>query len=369
MFQHVVERIQSIDQSLGNRLNHQPQQIENDLFTNMNNDLKVVMKCNKCGNDMILRTKKDGNGKFLSCNTYPQCKNSVWFPNLVENVEVLEETCNSCGPNSKLVKIKFRQNPFIGEPNPNSFCLAGCDEDILQVLDVNSSSANRTVMNTSNRPANSNSNVPSITNTSNRPVNTSSNNRTGINTSNRPAVNTTLVPQVVRNAGNAPNNTQEIVCICNNAAKQLTVRKDGPNKGRKFYKCATDACNFFTWAPDDELSLNSTNNMPPPPPPPPAAAQVMNNDADEPNCNCNLAAVKRQVTKTGPNTGRYFYSCSKGPQQGCNFFKWCDSDGNDSFKGGKSNKRPASSSTQPRAKRKCSNCKEEGHTRNKCPRL
>lgn len=36
-------------------------------------------------------------------------------------------------------------------------------------------------------------------------------------------------------------------CKCNEPSIQLTVKKDGPNKGRKFYKCKTSACNFFSW--------------------------------------------------------------------------------------------------------------------------
>lgn len=43
-----------------------------------------------------------------------------------------------------------------------------------------------------------------------------------------------------------------IVCNCNESAVLLTVRKDGPNQGKQFYKCAKgqnqSPCDFFLWA-------------------------------------------------------------------------------------------------------------------------
>lgn len=46
---------------------------------------------------------------------------------------------------------------------------------------------------------------------------------------------------------------------------RLTVKKDGPNKGREFYKCPKQPpCNFFEWA--DGPALNSSFGGPRPPP-------------------------------------------------------------------------------------------------------
>jgi hypothetical protein len=38
-------------------------------------------------------------------------------------------------------------------------------------------------------------------------------------------------------------------CHCGTEAKRLTVRKEGPNKGRMFYSCSqeSDKCKFFEW--------------------------------------------------------------------------------------------------------------------------
>lgn len=108
------------------------------------------------------------------------------------------------------------------------------------------------------------------------------------------------------------------MCSCNQPAVQLTVRKEGPNKGKKFYKCTTGVqnggCDFFLWAPDTGTAGGDYNNR-----------TVVNNAGDVINCNCNQPATLRTVSKDGPNKGRQFYSCAKPMgQNNCNFFKWAD---------------------------------------------
>ena len=36
-------------------------------------------------------------------------------------------------------------------------------------------------------------------------------------------------------------------CECGDSARKLTVKKDGDNHGRAYYKCATGGCRFFRW--------------------------------------------------------------------------------------------------------------------------
>ena len=43
-------------------------------------------------------------------------------------------------------------------------------------------------------------------------------------------------------------------CDCGIPARQLTVTKDGPNKGRIFYKCSNsepDNCRYFEWGDEE----------------------------------------------------------------------------------------------------------------------
>lgn len=139
-----------------------------------------------------------------------------------------------------------------------------------------------------------------------------------------------------------PPNCQQSIpsCNCGNEAVERTVKKSGPNEGRRFYCCAKsfgepDKCNFFSWA--DGTSSNSergTNEnlgaetkfnrndqwfeQAPPPP--------QRNQQQALCCNCGGEVAERTVRKAGPNEGRRFYCCSKlsDDQSRCNFFSWAD---------------------------------------------
>lgn len=39
------------------------------------------------------------------------------------------------------------------------------------------------------------------------------------------------------------------LCRCQQASERLVVKKEGPRKGRTFFKCMQRACDFFEWAP------------------------------------------------------------------------------------------------------------------------
>ncbi|KAL9917189.1 topoisomerase 3-alpha isoform 2-T2 [Glossina fuscipes fuscipes] len=47
-------------------------------------------------------------------------------------------------------------------------------------------------------------------------------------------------------------NLPKIDCHCHKSSSSLTVRKEGPNKGRRFYTCSNrnKSCDFFKWADD-----------------------------------------------------------------------------------------------------------------------
>nr|XP_014098832.1 DNA topoisomerase 3-alpha isoform X2 [Bactrocera oleae] len=161
--------------------------------------------------------------------------------------------------------------------------------------------------------------------------------------------------------------TISIQCTgCHQQAKQCTVKKEGPNKGKLFYVCAkAKPCNFFQWVDDVDVArhtgLNEDNSLPQCP-----------LQTDSVKCNCGIAASSLIVRKEGPNKFRQFYTCSK-RDASCGFFKWKDealsqgaassiSQGDQSS----SNRKHASKDSAP--KRKCGLCRQEGHTRLKCPR-
>lgn len=92
VFRTVLEKIAQIDQTLANRLNDAPQQFQDPEINQ--EEYKSVLKCPKCGQDMVLRNKKTGDGKYLGCVGFPECKNAVWF-SLISTIEVLDESCET----------------------------------------------------------------------------------------------------------------------------------------------------------------------------------------------------------------------------------------------------------------------------------
>eukprot|EP00794_Sanderia_malayensis_P009163 gene9163-10136_t len=166
-----------------------------------------------------------------------------------------------------------------------------------------------------------------------------------------------------------------VVCSCGKPALQLTVRKDGPNQGRQFYKCADDnKCKFFLWA-DEGPGNNNTAQT--------GAARNFGSSAnssrsnDEAKCNCNQDAVSRIVNKDGPNKGRSFFACAKPKGQSCSYFQWADEDNNNNnnqsstWRGGSARGRGSArggyANTGQKRSRKCGSCGEQGHTKKTCP--
>lgn len=93
-----------IDASLANRLNDRPQEVHETII-NQQEEYRPVLKCPKCGNDMVLREKRNGDGKYISCVGFPDCKNAVWLSASIQSIEVLNQSCEE-------VEIKMEQLNF-----------------------------------------------------------------------------------------------------------------------------------------------------------------------------------------------------------------------------------------------------------------
>lgn len=52
-----------------------------------------VLKCPKCNSNMVLKTKREGNNKFIGCMSYPTCRNVIWLPETIQEVEIINERC------------------------------------------------------------------------------------------------------------------------------------------------------------------------------------------------------------------------------------------------------------------------------------
>lgn len=178
----------------------------------------------------------------------------------------------------------------------------------------------------------------------------------------------------------------------------LTVRKEGPNTGRQFYKCPKPqgggSCDFFLWA-------DASNTGPSAPTPSASYSRgagdttsfrqptFQNQQRDENSevcCECGETAKQLTVQKEGPNQGRQFYTCAKPRDAQCRFFQWGDDSGgsgggygqdsNERFSGGARydggsrgrgrgrgrGRANESLNNEPRRARKCGSCGQEGKT-------
>ncbi|XP_017272283.1 DNA topoisomerase 3-alpha [Kryptolebias marmoratus] len=351
-----------------------------------------VRKCPNCGLDMVLKKKREGNSKFLTCVGYPACKTAVWFPDSVLEVSRDDSVCPTCQPSPvHMLKLKFRRGS-LPPMMPLEFvgCIGGCDETLREVLDLkylrlgggggggggggDDPPALRTPR---AEPLRAPSSLPPVPSWSPQPRPPPAGGGVSVNTS-----------------GDA------IVCNCGQAALLLTVRKDGPNQGRQFYKCNSGSCNFFLWAdqpsqqkaPQSRGSSLSAQRTPQPPRPSPGFGNTsgggrgqgasVSGHVGHTMCNCNEAAATRTVQKDGPNKGRMFHTCGRSRDQQCGFFQWIDEnmpppDGFGGFNqvgdGGRRGRKAAaadrSANRPPAAKkpRTCSICHVPGHTRVTCP--
>ena len=177
----------------------------------------------------------------------------------------------------------------------------------------------------------------------------------------------------------------------------LTVRKEGPNTGRQFYKCPKPqgggSCDFFLWA---DASTSGGNSSAPAQPafgggrghesnsrqPPPFRNQPRD-DSSEICCDCGDPARQLTVQKEGPNQGKQFYACAKPIDTKCRFFQWGDEagggfgrgDSNARFGGGarydggggsrgrgrgRGGRGKSNDSSESRKARKCGSCGQEG---------
>ncbi|KAG5344370.1 TOP3A topoisomerase, partial [Acromyrmex heyeri] len=170
----------------------------------------------------------------------------------------------------------------------------------------------------------------------------------------------------------ASNNSHNIMCNCKKPAVQRT-EQFGSNKGRLFYKCSENVCNFLKWANEDSAKFqgnagkkrsmvsrpdkNSDSNFSRPS----TSKDNWDNPSTDIMCNCNQPAQKMAVYRDSPKKGRLFYRCPKGPTSTCHFFKWADKDN-----------RVPKNATKPKlikGSRKCGICGTEGHMRYRCPNV
>lgn len=101
-----MERANLIDNALAKYLDERPTQTEQSQIIPV--EEIAIFKCPKCNSNMVLRNRRQGRGKYISCTGYPACTNTIWFPEAVEDVEILNETCTRVCVSSIILHINVQ---------------------------------------------------------------------------------------------------------------------------------------------------------------------------------------------------------------------------------------------------------------------
>ncbi|XP_068099628.1 DNA topoisomerase 3-alpha isoform X2 [Hyperolius riggenbachi] len=355
-----------------------------------------IRKCPQCNRDMVLKTRREG-GFYITCLGYPSCKTSIWFPASVLEVSRDDSVCDVCRPHPvHKLKLKFKRGS-VPPMMPLEFvgCIGGCDETLREILDLKYLHSGGGSRAPQTAPRESNHLQANQTN-----------NRRGGQSRQPPAKKDgrpqLVTPAVQRSAPpiTADADSNEVTCNCGISAVQLTVRKEGPNLGRQFYKCNQGNCNFFLWSDQDSGAGRSAPTLQVSGGRPstsfnsswasegfrPAGGNGNADDGGQATCKCNQPAITRTVQKDGANKGRQFHTCSKPREQQCGYFQWADEnvppgpsgDFPGGFGGGsgaqrgfgaKKKRSDNTSERGPTAKRQrtCGICHQPGHNRTNCP--
>ncbi|XP_046616836.1 DNA topoisomerase 3-alpha isoform X1 [Neodiprion virginianus] len=404
-----------IDEALAHYLDEQPAQVQHAEIANPDPDI-IVYKCPKCGSNMLLKDRRNTPGKYIGCMAFPTCNNSIWFPTTVENIEVLNNKCNRCPGNMPLLKFTLRQGTLPHLGTSYTSCIGGCDTVLNETFDIRTHSVQNVPQAGNGGAPQTNSNQNPRTNQTrqnaqrqpngqinNSRANDTSRTDSGVSTwSSAPSMTSVRHNKFSNRSSNQNQQNMEtddtILCNCHERAIELTVRKEGTNKGRQFYKCAKpqeNSCDFFLWAAENALPNDNANRNHSQPSRNTNSSYSNQTQQSQTNmrfdreaggssssqgitCTCGQPARKLTVHKEGPNKGREFYGCPQGIGTTCKFFKWADENDDDGscdngqrthtggFRGGRNTQNANLPRARNPSKRKCGLCGQEGHTRRTC---
>ncbi|KAH9278374.1 DNA topoisomerase 3-alpha [Echinococcus granulosus] len=448
-YEMVVREARKLDMAIGKHLAQEaeniPESTNNPTESRRTEAYQKLCSCPSCGKDVVVRqkgpqdpidsgvsTQSSANRPrwFFSCTGFPDCKFAIWLPDGVTAARVVTTIgqgvtgtlpsvpCKSvdgasCFGRGKLVGLKFRLGTVLPcgyvqeDPDMEYVTCLFCDEEFRMAFGIRIASVTTT--------------PPALCSTlagQQRPVSSvipRQPNR-GFLTAASSAQHSSLPPALPSlrhsfaflpsssfnandfqgNDGHGVDESNPVVCSCGIPARLLTVRKAGPNQGKKFYKCGdiSNVCNFFLWqdssagsAPNHSLNGDSGVGL--------SNGNVM--------CSCGLPAVRRTVNQATANRGRQFLVCpnsAPGGGSGCHFFQWADTaptgaagrpsscsrgprtgistpsfaDQDESWPpttplggAGSRSRRNHSTGGGGGGVRKCSICHLPGHTRNRCP--
>lgn len=216
---------------------------------------EVVRQCGLCQeSDMVLRKNRDGNF-MVGCLGYPQCRNAVWLPGSLSEAVVTTNTCNICSPGPVyLIQFKFRQLEIPPNYSVNHLgCIGGCDEILSQLTEICGRGSRMPA-----RPRGPTAPTSNAHHTNPRQPTAPTSNGLHTNPRQRRCMNCQetghssndcpLRSGNVRHRGASEHNGEASVS-CSSCGTPCVLRtaNTATNRGRKFYSCQSQECNFFVW--------------------------------------------------------------------------------------------------------------------------
>ncbi|KAI5070985.1 hypothetical protein GOP47_0013236 [Adiantum capillus-veneris] len=198
---------------------------------------EVVRNCSACNNaNMVLRKKPDG--KFMvGCLNFPQCRNAVWLPNALLEASVSAEICSRCGPGTVYrINFKFKQGEIPPQYSTEYIgCVGGCDPVLKELIEICG------------------------TGTRSQPGGRQAGNRGPSNAQTNSRSDPRGVPHPDQHP--APNLSDAVMCHCQQVCSLLTAQTES-NRGRRFYRCSSNSCDFFLWEIPTSSHASAVDNFP-----------------------------------------------------------------------------------------------------------
>ncbi|KAM3358536.1 DNA topoisomerase 3-alpha isoform X1 [Capsicum galapagoense] len=213
----------------------------------------VVRRCGLClESDMVLRQKSDGSF-MVGCLGYPQCRNAVWLPGSVSEAFVTENTCTSCSP-GPVFKIQFKFRRLEIPPNysvQHLGCIGGCDDILRQLVEI-CGTGSRSSSNPLGRGRGNPTSSSSAQRGNSRAQSSCAYCRQAGHLSNDCPSQGSRGRTALSQEVDLQNGEPSIPCNSCGAPCILRTANTANNRGRKFFSCQSQGCNFFVW--EDNLT-------------------------------------------------------------------------------------------------------------------
>ncbi|OMO56040.1 DNA topoisomerase, type IA [Corchorus olitorius] len=214
---------------------------------------EVVRQCGLCQeSSMVLKKNRDGNF-MVGCLGFPQCRNAIWLPGSVLEAAVTSNICSSCTPGPVyLIQFKFRQLEIPPGFNANHLgCIGGCDDTLRQLIEICGTGSRMSARGRG----------PTVTSTN---AQRSSNRQSACLYCQQTGHSSNDCPSQLSGSRNSRSRTNpqngmqgetSVSCSTCGTPCPLRTANTANNRGRKFYSCPSQECNFFMWEDD----LNNGN--------------------------------------------------------------------------------------------------------------